>query len=221
MAKPGRPSKLAPEVKARILAAYQCGATDRGAAAAGGLSFPAIFEWLKIGQEHLDAGRNTIHSRFLNETTHARELGEALLLQRISQASKPRPVTKTRTRTYFRGKGPKKVKVVETTVEEVEEDGDWRAAQFLLAVRKPHLYSRRAIIENKLSGSVGVTTEERKTAEEILKSPEVRRELERIRLAALVGSGGEVAEPGSNGDGSNGRKVAAGAASRLPKQPPG
>lgn len=189
----GRPTKLDDETMKRIVGAIQRGAPIRTAARLGGVDPATFYRWLQRGEK----AKSGAFRDFRDEVLRAREEGLAVLLQRVHDASKHQI---RRRRTIRRRDG---------TEEVVEEfDSDWRAAKFLLEVRDPKTFSVRRLIEAKLSGSVGVRSddEEREAALELLKDPEVRAALERNRLRGLAPRG-EVPDAGGNGDSPRSRSV--------------
>jgi hypothetical protein len=197
-------SKLTDEVEAKLVAAFQRGASNRAAAAHAGIPIPTLETWLKKGAQ-AKSGR---YAEFMAGVTRARNAGEVALLESIRFAAEPRK----RLTTYKNGR------TVEETV-----PGDWRAAAFLLAVRDPDRYSEKRRLEH--SGTIGKPNADRERDEALalLANPQIRRVLDEERRRELAppsaGEGGEASDAGSNGNGShvgNGRTVASGPASRLP-----
>jgi len=83
--RPGRPSLLTPERKARIVAAVKCGMSCKAACAATGIASSTFYLWQQKGG---DPDAPPEYSEFLEELTQAKEEGQAArvaLIQRAGQ----------------------------------------------------------------------------------------------------------------------------------------
>ena len=83
MPKPGRPSKLTPELKERLLKAIRLGSTFETACQSTGISYRAFRLWMNKG-ENASSGE---YFHFFQEVTRAIADAEMLLLSRIHAAS--------------------------------------------------------------------------------------------------------------------------------------
>jgi hypothetical protein len=81
----GRPTKLTPEVQAKILDAVRNGSFFEPAAIAAGVSKDAIREWVIRGQSDMQLGRNTIFRLFINALAQAQADNETRLAGILSK----------------------------------------------------------------------------------------------------------------------------------------
>ena len=83
--KPGRPSKLTPQRKDKILAAVRCGASFKTACGAAGIHESTFYRWQERGAEQ-DAPSE--YREFCEDLTHAEEEGNAARVALIMRAAK-------------------------------------------------------------------------------------------------------------------------------------
>ena len=82
--RPGRPSKLTPQVVAMILAAIKCGAPNKVACAAAGIHQDTLYGWLEKARERPASE----YAEFTEQLTRARDEGRVSRLATIQKASK-------------------------------------------------------------------------------------------------------------------------------------
>jgi len=83
--RPGRPSKLTPDTVDRILNAVRCGAPNKVACAAAGVSEQAFYKWQQRADE---PGASKEYREFVEALTRARQEGIAARLAIIQKASR-------------------------------------------------------------------------------------------------------------------------------------
>jgi hypothetical protein len=81
----GRPSKLTPETKEKILTAVKCGAPFKTACAAAGICEATFYAWKQKGETQ---GTPPEYAEFLEELTQALEEGNAARAALIMRAAK-------------------------------------------------------------------------------------------------------------------------------------
>lgn len=87
--RPGRPSKLTPEVREAILQAFRLGATVKIACGATGIHEATFYSWMAKGLEAVEAGRyRGQYAEFYEEVQRARNRGDLELLALARKASK-------------------------------------------------------------------------------------------------------------------------------------
>ena len=82
--RPGRPSKLTPQVVAMILTAIRCGASNRIACEGAGICPETLCAWKRRGE----AEPGSEYSEFLQRLTRARQEGRISRLAMIQKAAK-------------------------------------------------------------------------------------------------------------------------------------
>jgi hypothetical protein len=80
----GRPSRLTPEVEARILNAIRCGAPNKVACAAAGIHQDTLYGWLEKAKEQPESE----YAAFSEKLTRAREEGITARLAIVMKAAK-------------------------------------------------------------------------------------------------------------------------------------
>ncbi len=80
----GRPSRLTPDVEARILNAIRCGAPNKVACAAAGIGERTLYQW----EEKARAQPDSEYAQFAQKLTRAREEGIAARLAIVMKAAK-------------------------------------------------------------------------------------------------------------------------------------
>lgn len=83
----GRPTKLTPETKRRLLALLGTGCTRRDACLASGVPVRTFMCWLERGVKEREAGRSTLFTEFLAETEQAEAEARAKLTAVIVKAA--------------------------------------------------------------------------------------------------------------------------------------
>ncbi len=81
---PGRPSKLTPDVEARILNAIRCGAPNKIACAAAGIGERTFYQWEEKAESHPDSE----YAQFVRKLTCARQEGITARLAIIMKAGR-------------------------------------------------------------------------------------------------------------------------------------
>ncbi len=82
--RPGRPSKLTPQVVAMVLAAIRCGASNRIACEGAGVGKSTLYQWLELARER----PGSEYAEFADQLTRARQEGRISRLAIIQKAAK-------------------------------------------------------------------------------------------------------------------------------------
>jgi hypothetical protein len=83
--RPGRPSKLSPEIVETLIEALRRGSYIKPACEAAGISYPSLRTWIERGEEDKAAGRMTQYSDLLDQLTRARAHGEVNLVRKLEE----------------------------------------------------------------------------------------------------------------------------------------
>ena len=164
----GRPSKLTPEVQAKIVEYLRTGATVKATCDSVGIGQTTFYEWREIGEAHRngqphDRMPRKIEDRarfadFADETTRAQANGLVHAAVRFRQGMESSDVVSDTTETYTETR-LRTIKRPDGTEEQVpyehtrvvnkrtttHQPGDWRAAMEYLARRDPDNWARQKV----------------------------------------------------------------------------
>lgn len=136
----GRPTKLNEQVIAEICRFIEAGNWFEVSCRLAGINEETGNVWLRLGrgQDVPNHKPQPIHKQFTEAVQAAVDRREAALAMRIRQAAQPRDVT---TRSTTVDKDGNRTE----TVREAREDGDWRAAAWILERTAPDRWGKQRL----------------------------------------------------------------------------
>lgn len=149
--KPGRPTKLTPDRHKFIIDKIREGVPDKVACGLAGCHPLSLAEWCTQGRLDIEAGKNTIFSRFSIDVKIARSELEARLAAKWAKIS-VEPQTKTK-KVFKEQIVPKDdgsvevVKYLDSETVEIIGDGNWQSIAEYLSRRFPERWKKQQTIE--------------------------------------------------------------------------